>query len=231
MRMSYLHYYSLWFDLQSCQIFIWFFANVFPNQTWKFASNFKNVLKKGKWGEKCGLKPILLEIGHLMRLVSQKIWSFHPLFLLSFSQSQYYYIQDVTVLHLNKTKSSFEVYTVQVGSRSGLCALRLNSVSVLHVEKEPNAMTEAWDVDQSLISKLKEQYRKERKGKKGVKSKCGQISAASCLIRRWSLVWTAPFRSSSLPPSLCLWCLRFLSAPFRVRVCVGACVSVRKTAF
>ncbi|KAK3533069.1 hypothetical protein QTP70_006581 [Hemibagrus guttatus] len=36
-------------------------------------------------------------------------------------------------------------------------------------EKEPNAMTEAWDVDQSLISKLKEQYRKERKGKKGVK--------------------------------------------------------------
>ncbi|MCJ8737501.1 hypothetical protein PDJAM_G00024620 [Pangasius djambal] len=36
-------------------------------------------------------------------------------------------------------------------------------------EKEPNAMTEAWEVDQSLISKLKEQYRKERKGKKGVK--------------------------------------------------------------
>ncbi|TSL68198.1 Striatin [Bagarius yarrelli] len=36
-------------------------------------------------------------------------------------------------------------------------------------EKDPNAMSEAWDVDQSLISKLKEQYRKERKGKKGVK--------------------------------------------------------------
>uniref|UniRef100_A0AAY4EP36 Striatin n=1 Tax=Denticeps clupeoides TaxID=299321 RepID=A0AAY4EP36_9TELE len=29
---------------------------------------------------------------------------------------------------------------------------------------------EAWDVDQDLISRLKEQYRKERKGKKGVKS-------------------------------------------------------------
>ncbi|XP_048863466.1 striatin-like isoform X2 [Brienomyrus brachyistius] len=29
--------------------------------------------------------------------------------------------------------------------------------------------TEAWDVDQGLITKLKEQYRKERKGKKGVK--------------------------------------------------------------
>lgn len=34
----------------------------------------------------------------------------------------------------------------------------------------------AWDVDQGLIAQLKEQYRKERKGKKGVKSKsqaCG----------------------------------------------------------
>uniref|UniRef100_A0A670IET7 Striatin 3 n=1 Tax=Podarcis muralis TaxID=64176 RepID=A0A670IET7_PODMU len=31
---------------------------------------------------------------------------------------------------------------------------------------------EVWDVDQGLISKLKEQYKKERKGKKGVKSKC-----------------------------------------------------------
>uniref|UniRef100_A0A8C9VXJ2 Striatin n=1 Tax=Scleropages formosus TaxID=113540 RepID=A0A8C9VXJ2_SCLFO len=30
-------------------------------------------------------------------------------------------------------------------------------------------MSEAWDVDQGLITKLKEQYRKERKGKKGVK--------------------------------------------------------------
>lgn len=29
----------------------------------------------------------------------------------------------------------------------------------------------AWDVDQGLIAQLKEQYRKERKGKKGVKSK------------------------------------------------------------
>lgn len=28
----------------------------------------------------------------------------------------------------------------------------------------------SWDVDQGLIAQLKEQYRKERKGKKGVKS-------------------------------------------------------------
>ena len=36
---------------------------------------------------------------------------------------------------------------------------------------EQGPMSEAWDVDQGLITKLKEQYRKERKGKKGVKSK------------------------------------------------------------
>ncbi|KAG5830988.1 hypothetical protein ANANG_G00299110 [Anguilla anguilla] len=34
---------------------------------------------------------------------------------------------------------------------------------------EPGPVTGAWDVDQGLITKLKEQYRKERKGKKGVK--------------------------------------------------------------
>uniref|UniRef100_A0A671VTP7 Striatin n=1 Tax=Sparus aurata TaxID=8175 RepID=A0A671VTP7_SPAAU len=41
----------------------------------------------------------------------------------------------------------------------------------------------AWDVDQGLIAQLKEQYRKERKGKKGVKSKwCSGpvISKESC---------------------------------------------------
>lgn len=40
------------------------------------------------------------------------------------------------------------------------------------VEKdEQGPVSEAWDVDPSLITKLKEQYKKERKGKKGVKSK------------------------------------------------------------
>ncbi|XP_061645790.1 striatin-like isoform X4 [Phyllopteryx taeniolatus] len=34
---------------------------------------------------------------------------------------------------------------------------------------EHGPISEAWDVDPSLITKLKEQYRKERKGKKGVK--------------------------------------------------------------
>ncbi|XP_030669160.1 striatin-like [Nomascus leucogenys] len=32
-------------------------------------------------------------------------------------------------------------------------------------------MPEAWNVDQGVITKLKEQYKKERKGKKGVKRK------------------------------------------------------------
>uniref|UniRef100_A0A8B9KY19 Striatin n=1 Tax=Astyanax mexicanus TaxID=7994 RepID=A0A8B9KY19_ASTMX len=36
-------------------------------------------------------------------------------------------------------------------------------------KEEQSPMSEAWEVDQGLISKLKEQYRKERKGKKGVK--------------------------------------------------------------
>uniref|UniRef100_A0A8C8HW50 Striatin n=1 Tax=Oncorhynchus tshawytscha TaxID=74940 RepID=A0A8C8HW50_ONCTS len=36
-------------------------------------------------------------------------------------------------------------------------------------KEEQCPMPEAWDVDQGLIAQLKEQYRKERKGKKGVK--------------------------------------------------------------
>uniref|UniRef100_A0A671UC50 Striatin n=1 Tax=Sparus aurata TaxID=8175 RepID=A0A671UC50_SPAAU len=50
----------------------------------------------------------------------------------------------------------------------------LNSLSVWFcspcVEKdEQGPISEAWDVDPGLITKLKEQYKKERKGKKGVK--------------------------------------------------------------
>ncbi|RMC00545.1 hypothetical protein DUI87_23160 [Hirundo rustica rustica] len=42
--------------------------------------------------------------------------------------------------------------------------------NMLHVDKDDLSPTaEVWDVDQGLISKLKEQYKKERKGKKGVK--------------------------------------------------------------
>uniref|UniRef100_A0A4W6DI38 Striatin n=1 Tax=Lates calcarifer TaxID=8187 RepID=A0A4W6DI38_LATCA len=38
----------------------------------------------------------------------------------------------------------------------------------------------AWDVDQGLIAQLKEQYRKERKGKKGVKSKRPNTLSSPC---------------------------------------------------
>lgn len=38
-------------------------------------------------------------------------------------------------------------------------------------KEEPAVLGEpGWDVDQGLIAQLKEQYKKERKGKKGVKS-------------------------------------------------------------
>uniref|UniRef100_A0A3B3ZEA7 Striatin n=1 Tax=Periophthalmus magnuspinnatus TaxID=409849 RepID=A0A3B3ZEA7_9GOBI len=44
------------------------------------------------------------------------------------------------------------------------------SGSVCPIDKEEQGpVTEAWDVDPGLITKLKEQYKKERKGKKGVK--------------------------------------------------------------
>uniref|UniRef100_A0A672JA35 Uncharacterized protein n=1 Tax=Salarias fasciatus TaxID=181472 RepID=A0A672JA35_SALFA len=44
---------------------------------------------------------------------------------------------------------------------------------------EQGPISEAWDVDPGLITKLKEQYRKERKGKKGVKSKFCQLLLSS----------------------------------------------------
>uniref|UniRef100_A0A7N8X697 Striatin n=1 Tax=Mastacembelus armatus TaxID=205130 RepID=A0A7N8X697_9TELE len=48
---------------------------------------------------------------------------------------------------------------------------------------EQGPISEAWDVDPGLITKLKEQYRKERKGKKGVKSKsCKALLPPSLLL-------------------------------------------------
>uniref|UniRef100_A0A671M1B9 Striatin n=1 Tax=Sinocyclocheilus anshuiensis TaxID=1608454 RepID=A0A671M1B9_9TELE len=42
-------------------------------------------------------------------------------------------------------------------------------------KQEQSPSSESWDVDEGLISKLKEQYKKERKGKKGVKSKWAEF--------------------------------------------------------
>lgn len=65
-----------------------------------------------------------------------------------------------------------------------------------YVERdEQGPISEAWDVDQGLITKLKEQYRKERKGKKGAKSKsvlsrhhCLPLPSSPPLSTAW--VWT-----------------------------------------
>lgn len=60
----------------------------------------------------------------------------------------------------------------------------------------------AWDVDQGLIAQLKEQYRKERKGKKGVKSKfCTRP-------------FVHPFFFCFLLPILCHVCLSSPSSGF-----------------
>uniref|UniRef100_A0AAQ5Y919 Striatin N-terminal domain-containing protein n=1 Tax=Amphiprion ocellaris TaxID=80972 RepID=A0AAQ5Y919_AMPOC len=50
---------------------------------------------------------------------------------------------------------------------------------------EQGPISEAWDVDPGLITKLKEQYRKERKGKKGVKSKSCQALLPPSLSSLW----------------------------------------------
>uniref|UniRef100_A0A673M8T8 Striatin n=1 Tax=Sinocyclocheilus rhinocerous TaxID=307959 RepID=A0A673M8T8_9TELE len=42
-------------------------------------------------------------------------------------------------------------------------------------KQEQSPSSESWDVDEGLISKLKEQYKKERKGKKGAKSKWAEF--------------------------------------------------------
>lgn len=78
----------------------------------------------------------------------------------------------------------------QIGPRPGQF---LNSLSVWFcspcVEKdEQGPISEAWDVDPGLITKLKEQYKKERKGKKGVKSKSCRAMlppSLSSLCRAW----------------------------------------------
>uniref|UniRef100_A0AAY4EMV1 Striatin, calmodulin binding protein n=1 Tax=Denticeps clupeoides TaxID=299321 RepID=A0AAY4EMV1_9TELE len=57
---------------------------------------------------------------------------------------------------------------------------------------------EAWDVDQDLISRLKEQYRKERKGKKGVKtlkSMTGSLNSFISLSLYFSRSLAGPNRS------------------------------------
>uniref|UniRef100_A0A8C9V267 Striatin, calmodulin binding protein n=1 Tax=Scleropages formosus TaxID=113540 RepID=A0A8C9V267_SCLFO len=74
----------------------------------------------------------------------------------------------------DKDKSVIDSSTVRAGALDGTWApckadQASRFVSPVIEKDEQCPMSEAWDVDQGLITKLKEQYRKERKGKKGVK--------------------------------------------------------------
>ena len=56
-------------------------------------------------------------------------------------------------------------------------------ISLLISDKKDLSPSEEWGVDQQLISKLKEQYKKERKGKKGLQSmdcSCSFLFFISC---------------------------------------------------
>ncbi len=48
-----------------------------------------------------------------------------------------------------------------------------NDFCSFSTDKKDLSPSEEWGVDEKLISKLKEQYRKERKGKKGIQSMNG----------------------------------------------------------
>ncbi|KAF7686961.1 striatin-like isoform X1 [Silurus meridionalis] len=60
--------------------------------------------------------------------------------------------------------------------------------------------SESWDVDQGLITKLKEQYRKERKGKKGVK-RPNRTKLQDMLANLRENEDMSPLQSSVSPPS------------------------------
>uniref|UniRef100_A0A8C1T694 Striatin n=1 Tax=Cyprinus carpio TaxID=7962 RepID=A0A8C1T694_CYPCA len=69
---------------------------------------------------------------------------------------------------------------------------------------EQSPSSESWDVDEGLISKLKEQYKKERKGKKGVKSKWDRnlsLAAASFFLYSFISSSAQPISALTFPPS------------------------------
>uniref|UniRef100_A0A672N5T2 Striatin n=1 Tax=Sinocyclocheilus grahami TaxID=75366 RepID=A0A672N5T2_SINGR len=68
-------------------------------------------------------------------------------------------------------------------------------------KQEQSPSSESWDVDEGLISKLKEQYKKERKGKKGAKSKWDRnlsLRGVACLLRPST---NGVFEALTFPPS------------------------------
>ncbi|KAF5902188.1 striatin isoform X1, partial [Clarias magur] len=67
-------------------------------------------------------------------------------------------------------------------------------------DMQQRGSSEAWDVDQGLITKLKEQYRKERKGKKGVK-RPNRTKLQDMLANLRENEDSSPLQSSVSPPS------------------------------
>uniref|UniRef100_A0A672N6F4 Striatin n=1 Tax=Sinocyclocheilus grahami TaxID=75366 RepID=A0A672N6F4_SINGR len=67
-------------------------------------------------------------------------------------------------------------------------------------KQEQSPSSESWDVDEGLISKLKEQYKKERKGKKGAKSKWDRnLSLAASSFFLYSYI--SSIEALTFPPS------------------------------
>uniref|UniRef100_A0A672N3Z5 Striatin n=1 Tax=Sinocyclocheilus grahami TaxID=75366 RepID=A0A672N3Z5_SINGR len=69
-------------------------------------------------------------------------------------------------------------------------------------KQEQSPSSESWDVDEGLISKLKEQYKKERKGKKGAKSKWDRNLSLAPLSSVLPVAHPSchPLLCSSVPP-------------------------------
>uniref|UniRef100_A0A671MXR7 Striatin n=1 Tax=Sinocyclocheilus anshuiensis TaxID=1608454 RepID=A0A671MXR7_9TELE len=64
-------------------------------------------------------------------------------------------------------------------------------------KQEQSPSSESWDVDEGLISKLKEQYKKERKGKKGAKSKFFNLLEWKLGINKIQTIPNRPYSWSS----------------------------------
>ena len=94
-----------------------------------------------------------------------------------------------------------------------------------YIEKKDLSPTEEWGVDQQLISKLKEQYKKERKGKKGVQSEWSVWSlclsiflslfnlSSFCPLPHW------PLFSSSLPSFFFFFLFHLLFIYYSLKCC------------
>ena len=71
-------------------------------------------------------------------------------------------------------------------------------------EKKDLSPSEEWGVDEKLISKLKEQYQKERKGKKGIQSMNGCSRLLTFSLRFCDLLLVLTYRLDLVVFSTCV---------------------------